>query len=127
MKSEFDAYTSVKPIPITEEVAEPDRFVEGAVRRITVNAYERCARAREACIRHYETVCCICGFDFGEVYGPEAIGFIHVHHLVRLSDIRKGYKVDPVADLRPVCPNCHAVIHLSGSDRSIEYVRALLQ
>lgn len=37
--------------------------------------------------------------------------FIHVHHLKPLSEIRKEYKVDPIRDLRPVCANCHAVIH----------------
>ena len=36
-------------------------------------------------------------------------------------------EVDPVADLRPVCPNCHAVIHLGGACRTIEEVRRLLK
>jgi len=35
-----------------------------------------------------------------------------VHHLVPISKIGKKYRVDPIKDLRPVCPNCHAVIHL---------------
>jgi hypothetical protein len=35
--------------------------------------------------------------------------------------------VDPVADLRPVCPNCHAVIHLGGACRSIDEVRQHMQ
>jgi predicted HNH restriction endonuclease len=127
IKSEFDAYASGNPVPIAEEVAESEGLIEGALRRITVNAYERCPRARDACTRHYGTVCCICGFDFGEVYGPEAEGFTHVHHLKRLSDIGEGYEVDPIADLRPVCPNRHAVIHLGGCVRRIDEVQALLQ
>jgi hypothetical protein len=28
-----------------------------------------------------------------------------------LSQVPPGYKVDPINDLRPVCPNCHAMIH----------------
>lgn len=36
------------------------------------------------------------------------------------------YEADPAEDLRPVCPNCHAVIHLGGKDRNIEKVRAML-
>ena len=34
--------------------------------------------------------------------------------------------VDPVRDLRPVCPNCHVVIHLRHPPRAIEEVRAML-
>jgi predicted HNH restriction endonuclease len=43
-----------------------------------------------------------------------------------LSEIGAEYQVDPVVDLRPVCQNCHAVIHLGGQTRSIEEVRQLL-
>ena len=38
---------------IPEEVIEPEFFLEGAVREIKVNAYERNAQAREACILHH--------------------------------------------------------------------------
>jgi 5-methylcytosine-specific restriction enzyme A len=38
-------------------------------------------------------------------------GFIRVHHLRELSSLGEGYQVNPVADLRPVCPNCHAMLH----------------
>jgi hypothetical protein len=37
---------------------------------------------------------------------------IHVHHLRPQSSIGKRYRVNPIADLRPVCPNCHMVLHL---------------
>jgi predicted HNH restriction endonuclease len=61
------------------------------------------------------------------VYGPEVEGFIHVHHLRALSDLAREYVVDPVADLRPVCPNCHAVLHSRRPAYSIEEVRGLLE
>lgn len=38
----------------------------------------------------------------------------HRHHVVPVSKIRKSYVVDPIRDLRPLCPNCHAAIH--GTD-----------
>jgi len=69
----------------------------------------------------------VCGFNFGAVYGPLAEGFIQVHHVKPLSDIGAEYEVDPVADLRPVCPNCHADIQLGGECRGIKEVRQLLQ
>lgn len=112
---------------IPEEVLSDGRLVEGATRRITVNAYERNKEARQRCIEHYGSNCAICELDLGFVYGPVAQGFIHVHHLKALSEIGGAYKVDPVVDLRPVCPNCHAVIHIGGRTRTIEEVRKLIE
>ncbi len=94
----------------------PDQFddephFEGAVSTVTVNRYERDPGARRKCVAHYGTACQVCGVDFGDRYGEIGEGFIHVHHLVPLSQIRQGYQVDPVRDLRPVCPNCHAMLH----------------
>lgn len=102
-------------------------FVEGAVCRVTVNAYERNAAARRDCIAAHGTTCCLCGFNFGEVYGEVAEGFTHVHHVRPLSEIREEYEVDPVNDLRPVCPNCHAVLHRRVPAFGIEEVRAMLR
>jgi hypothetical protein len=101
-------------------------FREGALSRVTVNAYERNREAPRRCIETYGPQCIICNFSFGEAYGPEADGYIHVHHVRPLSELGDEYVVDPVEDLRPVCPNCHAVLHLSGRCRSIEEVRRLL-
>jgi predicted HNH restriction endonuclease len=99
---------------------------EGARYQVLVNAYERNTEARRRCLAAHGTTCCICGFNFGVVYGPDAEGYIHVHHVKPLSEIGEEYEVDPVADLRPVCPNCHAVLHLGGRCRLLEEVRQLL-
>lgn len=110
-----------------DEVSPSQLWAEGAVCRVTVNAYERSPEARRGCIAAHGTACCICGFSFGRVYGSDAEGYIDVHHLRPLSEIGREYIVDPVKDLRPVCPNCHAVLHLGGRCRSIEEVRQLLR
>jgi hypothetical protein len=112
--------------PSEEVTTQEEQLIEGAVCRVVVNAYERNPVARAHCIAHYGTACVVCGFNFGAVYGPLAQGFIQVHHLKPLSEIGEKYEVDPVADLRPVCPNCHAVIHLGGGCRSIEEARCLV-
>ena len=111
---------------LADEVPPLARFVEGAVCRVSVNAYERNPIARAKCIEHYGPTCVVCGFNFGAVYGSLAEGFTHVHHLTPLSEVGIEYEVDPIADLRPVCPNCHAVIHLGGSTRGMEEVRQLI-
>lgn len=110
-----------------DEVQLGTGYQEGAVVRVSVNAYERNPAARRACIAHHGTNCCICGFNFGQRYGPTVDGLIHVHHLRPLSEIGAEYTVDPVADLRPVCPNCHAVLHSRTPGYSMEEVRRFLR
>jgi predicted HNH restriction endonuclease len=91
-----------------------------------VNAYERDPRARQLCIARHGTTCVVCGFSFAAVYGPVADGFIHVHHLRPLSELGGEYEINPDEDLRPVCPNCHAVLHRRVPAFSIDEVRAFL-
>jgi hypothetical protein len=109
-----------------EEVQADFVCPEGSLKQVLVNRYERDPLARDACIRHHGAVCSVCGFDFGDVYGEVAAGFIHVHHLIPLSRVGSDYVVNPIQDLRPVCPNCHATIHCRTPPFSIEDVRDFL-
>lgn len=86
-------------------------LTEGAKKQIIVNAYERNNTARKICLEYYGYRCCVCNFDFGHFYGTEFEGKIHVHHLKALCEINKEYVIDPINDLRPVCPNCHLALH----------------
>jgi hypothetical protein len=113
--------------PLPEELSATMQFLEGATRQIVINAYERSPKARRQCIEQHGCNCCVCGFSFGAVYGPQAEGYIHVHHLRPLSEVGGEYVVDPVADLLPVCPNCHAFLHLGGRCRSVDSVVELLE
>jgi len=76
-----------------------------------VNAYERSSQARQECINHYGYKCQICDLDFEKVYGDIGRDFIHVHHIIDISTIAENYKINPIKDLIPVCPNCHAMLH----------------
>jgi len=107
-------------ISLAEETT--DKMWEGAKRTITVNLYERSNKARLACIEHHGSRCKVCSIDFGEVYGHEFHGFIHVHHLTPVSEVNSRYEVDPKNDLIPLCPNCHAVIHYGGKTRTLEEI-----
>ncbi|HEX9840255.1 MAG TPA: HNH endonuclease [Anaerolineales bacterium] len=50
-------------------------------------------------------------------------GIIHVHHLIPLSEIKGTYDLDPIKDLVPVCPNCHAIIHSTQPPLTIEQLK----
>lgn len=97
--------------PLPKDIPQRETYFEGAKSTVTVNAYERSDTAREACIAHHGLACAVCGFDFERIYGKLGSGFIHIHHVVPIRSIREEYQVDPIADLIPVCPNCHAMIH----------------
>jgi 5-methylcytosine-specific restriction protein A len=109
-----------------EELPAGQEFAEGSVTKAEVNRYERDPRARAACLAHWGPCCSVCDLDFGERYGQLGRGFIHVHHLRELSTVGADYRVDPVTDLRPVCPNCHAMLHRRRPVLTIDELRECL-
>ncbi len=114
-------------VELPDEIADPSRFTEGSTLRICVNAYERSSAARKACIDHYGTSCVVCGFDFARTFGKLGESYIHVHHILDLASIGKEYKVHPVNDLRPVCPNCHAMLHQETPAMTIEKLKTIIE
>ena len=102
-------------------------YTEGSARQVEVNVYERDRAARQACIRHYGIACVVCGLVFEERYGELGYDYIHVHHLVPLSEIGESYQVDPVKDLRPICANCHAMVHRRSPPLPVEELRRELR
>lgn len=114
--------------PYAEEIipANGVALTEGAKRTVTVNTYERNSRARSMCIAHWGCLCVVCNFDFQKIYGDIGSGFIHVHHLIPVSEIGKSYHVDPINDLRPICPNCHSMLHTSDPPLDMEQLKKLL-
>lgn len=110
----------------SERSAEPRPLYEGTPRASTLDVYERNPEARKRCLDHFGVACIVCGFDFGHAYGATAEGFIHVHHLRPIAELGEQHKVDPVADLRPVCPNCHAVLHLKSPPFTVDEVQGML-
>jgi len=124
----FDSPDGLRPDTLLpEEVDEDDGLVlEGARRSVVVNIYERDPNARRRCLNHWKPKCQVCRFDFGAIYGALGEGFIHVHHLQPLGELREEYQLDPIADLRPVCPNCHAMLHRQSPPLTIEQLQEIL-
>jgi 5-methylcytosine-specific restriction protein A len=86
-------------------------YNEGTPNQVTFTRYERNPYARNICTNHYGFSCVICGFNFQKKYGKLGKDFIHVHHLTQIAKVAKQHSLDPIKDLRPVCANCHAIIH----------------
>ncbi len=99
---------------------------EGDSFSVAVSRFERDPKNRSACIRVYGTVCAVCGFDFEKRYGAIGKGYIHVHHLVPLSAAKKRHAINPVSDLRPVCPNCHEMLHKRKPPYTIEELKLMI-
>ncbi|MDM8532861.1 HNH endonuclease [Anaerolineales bacterium HSG25] len=112
---------------IPEEITSHERHYEGAVERISVNRYERSTKAKSKCLEYYGATCAVCQLDFNDLYGEAGRGLIHVHHLTALSEVQHEYEVDPIQDLRPVCPNCHAMLHRKNPPYTIEEIREFLE
>lgn len=88
-------------------------YEDGAKRKVVLDRYERNPLNRQLCLQANGYTCKICGFNFEKKYGKIGRGFIHVHHIRQLSLAEGPEKIDPVHDLIPVCPNCHAMLHTS--------------
>lgn len=110
---------------VASESAGAAVFREGLRYAINSTAIERSPAARAACIEHYGCRCYVCGFDFEKMFGELGAGYIHVHHRVEISARTGVYDVDPVKDLVPLCPNCHAMAHREAPAVSVERIKKM--
>ena len=102
-------------------------YPEGALTTVQTNRYERDRRNRAAAIAIHGTACKGCGLEMGSRYGAIAAGFIQVHHVTPVSQLGAGYVIDPVHDLVPLCPNCHAITHRRNPPLTVGDIQLLLE
>ncbi len=115
------------PSASTTPAAEAGRpHYEGTPVSVNLTVYERDRGARSECLKHYGYSCSVCQFDFRKTYGEIGTDMIHVHHLTPVSHISETHVVDPIRDLRPICPNCHAVVHRRQPPFSIAEVKKMI-
>ena len=100
--------------------------LEGVDKRFFVKKYERSQILRRRAIEIHGLSCYVCGFNFELIYGEIGKGFIHIHHLEKISSKGEGL-VDPIEDLVPVCPNCHAMLHSNDPPITPEELKEILQ
>lgn len=119
-------------LPEELDIEQFQTLTEGAKKKITINSYERNPVAKAKCISYYKSKnngkvkCEICGFDFGAIYGDEFSDKIVIHHIKEISLIGKKYKVNPVKDLLPICPNCHLIAHSKTPAYTPDEIRKML-
>lgn len=70
------------------------------------------------------TICAVCDFDFGEYYGEHGEGFVEIHHLVPIA---KGSRNTSLEDVRPVCSNCHRMLHRGNELLGIEQLKQIIE
>ena len=98
---------------------------EGTPIEVRLTKLERNPKARKACINHYGASCSICNIRFDVAYGEIGRGFIHVHHVKPIADATCQRQVDPLRDLVPVCPNCHAMLHAQTPPLTVRKLKSI--
>ena len=97
---------------------------EGAVRTIYVNQHERDSHNRKAAISKHGLRCFGCRLEMAEMYGEIAQGYIHIHHTKPIS---LGEQIPEIDDLIPLCPNCHAIVHLESPPLTVNRLKEIIR
>jgi 5-methylcytosine-specific restriction protein A len=124
---EFLITQNIRYSPFSETTDTTITYIEGSATQVTQTRYERNIYARKECLKHYGYSCSVCDFNFERFYGSLGYKFIHVHHLTQVATIKQEYKVNPIQDLRPVCPNCHSMLHKQNPPLTIDELKDIIK
>ena len=106
---------------------ELEAIYEGTKKEIATKVFERNPKARKGCVTRWGYKCFVCGFNFKEFYGVDGEKYIQVHHLKPLSSYKKESKINPITDLRPLCANCHAIVHRKNPPYSMDEMKKMIK
>lgn len=107
-------------------VLDEDIVTEGQLRTRTAAYRIRSRQLRNAAVEHYTRDgmirCAACSFDFGLAYVDVGDGYIQIHHLEPISfgGVRELTLVEAIGKVRPLCANCHVMVHRRDPWLSIE-------
>jgi predicted HNH restriction endonuclease len=99
---------------------EDDIVIEGKETTKSTKSRIRSKKLRDAAIEYYKDddghiKCAACGFDFEKTYGELGKEFIQIHHEKPIcqysSNNVQKYIKDAIKDVKPLCANCHCMIH----------------
>lgn len=106
---------------LNEEMAYKE--LEKELLNMRTKKYERDINAREECLSKHGSYCLCCGTNLENIYGKDSNESLEVHYIKENLDMEGGHILNPYEDLRPVCPNCHSIIHSKIPTYTIEEVR----
>lgn len=89
----------------------PAGLPEGAPSKGLVNRYERNPVNRLRSIQYHGYACWACETDLSDRYPGLGDRYIEVHHILPVSTMPADYRVNPVTEMVPLCPNCHRMAH----------------
>ena len=109
------------------ESEELELHEEGGSYLETSVKYERNLINRRICLRNKGYCCSVCGLNMEDLYGDIGKNYIEVHHSIPVSEYGQERMINPMEELFPVCPNCHAMIHRRKPPYSISEIKERLQ
>ncbi len=112
--------------PSVQIVEIKERYIEERIVDVVMQRRERSEAARSACLAAYGFSCFVCGANLKSRYAGVPVEVIHVHHEEPLSGSSGEREFDPVATMKPICPNCRAVIHTRNPPYTVQEVRRML-
>ena len=122
LRAVWTSYLKSRPVPegwlgaADPTIPLPGSLPQETLREVAVNRCEHDPDGVQRCVAFHGVSCAACGLSMEQIYGPAGAQFIQVHHIVPPSAITPDYVMDPVADLVPLCPNCHAMAHRGAPD-----------
>jgi len=126
-KDSFPSSNALDELDLNDANNGLESGTEGQATSSYGTTYERNPKYRRQAIAIHGCSCIACGFNFGEVYGDYAEGFIHIHHIIPVSQLDVPTSIDPETDLVPLCANCHSVVHRRKAQTlSVEELKVLI-
>jgi len=109
-----------------ESVTSIEGQEEGQAVEVLSKRYERNPINRLQSIQYHGFLCWVCDSDLSVIYPGIGEEFIEVHHIIPVSEMGPGYRVDPVTEMVPLCPNCHGIVHRESPPVHPEKLRSIM-
>ena len=129
--ADFPLDASIPPLKDIEGgteivVLDENIITEGQLSTRSVSYRTRSRQLRDAAVDHYtrngKIPCAACSFDFRLAYEDIGLGYIQIHHLEPISfgGERELPLEEAILRVRPLCANCHVMVHRRDPWLSIE-------
>lgn len=98
---------------------------EGATTGRISTKFERSRFNRALSLAFHGYDCKACGMNMRDTYRGLKNNFVHVHHLNPVAEAGIT-KLDPIRDMVPLCPNCHAIAHMRNPPYTVLEIKQMI-